>query len=194
MRREVLMSSPSLGSERPKSKRRWFQFSLSAIFVLTLAVAGFLSGYLVGEQRGYQSGLQRRLSERPVVRVYDVADLVSVVDPDEYPPTRNSSSLDAPKSKTTKGFGSYDPPERSAAKPPGSPFDFDSIISMITTTIEPATWSDVGAAGTIVPYERNLTLVINQYPFVHEEIEDLFQELREKKAARTADNLGKTSP
>jgi hypothetical protein len=29
---------------------------------------------------------------------------------------------------------------------------------------------------------------------VHEEIEDLFQKLREKKAADVAGNLGKTSP
>ena len=101
------MSSPSLGSERPKSKRRWLQFSLSTLFVLTLGVAAFLSGYLVGERRAYQAELQRELSETAVTRVYDVADLVRMVDPGEYPPTRSSLSPDARKNATTEGFGAY---------------------------------------------------------------------------------------
>ena len=190
------MTSPSLGGERPKSKRRWLQFSLSSLFVLTLAVAGFLSGYLVGEDRGYESGLQRRLSETCVVRVYAVADLLTMIDPPPLPPPQASSSPDAPKTTMTPGFGNssvpylpYPPPRRSGPSP-----DYDSLIQVITSTIEPATWDSVGGPGQIAPYEENLSLVISQTPPIHEEIEDLLQKLREKKAAGTAANRGKTSP
>jgi len=153
------MSNLPAGSEKPKSRRRWLQFSLSTLFVLTLGVAGFLSGYRVGEERGYQTWLQKRLSETPVTRVYDVADLVSVADPRKHPASRPSE---------------------------GTLADFDSLIDLITTTIQPEEWDSVGGPGSVAPHEGTLTLVVHQYPFVHEELENLFQTLREKKAAGTS--------
>ncbi|MCX7424288.1 MAG: hypothetical protein NTW96_01415 [Planctomycetia bacterium] len=146
----------------------------------------------MGERRWYQSQLYHRL--RPVERVYDVADLVRMVDPAEYPPTRSSLSPDARKNATAEGVGAQSGPERSAARPSGPVPDFDSLIELITTTIEDQMWEGIGGPGSIAPREQSLSLVINQTPFVHEEIEDLLQKLREAKAARIAGNRGETNP
>jgi general secretion pathway protein D len=56
--------------------------------------------------------------------------------------------------------------------------DFDSLIDLITSTIQPTTWTDVGGTGAIQEYENNLTLVISQTQDVHEEIADLLEQLR----------------
>ncbi len=56
--------------------------------------------------------------------------------------------------------------------------DFDSLISLITSTIQPETWDDVGGPGSIAPFETNLSLVIRQTEEVHEEIADLLEQLR----------------
>lgn len=56
--------------------------------------------------------------------------------------------------------------------------DFDSLIDLITTTVQPTTWDDVGGAGSIAPFETNLSLVISQTQDVHDEIADLLQQLR----------------
>ncbi|MFV2068357.1 MAG: hypothetical protein ACC645_15415, partial [Pirellulales bacterium] len=56
--------------------------------------------------------------------------------------------------------------------------DFDSLIELITTTIEPDTWDEVGGAGSIAPFETNLSLVVSQTQDVHEQIVDLLEQLR----------------
>ena len=56
--------------------------------------------------------------------------------------------------------------------------DFDSLIDLITSTIEPTTWDDVGGPGSIAPFETNLSLVVSQTQEVHEEIVDLLEQLR----------------
>ncbi|MDZ4781504.1 MAG: hypothetical protein SGJ19_14735 [Planctomycetia bacterium] len=56
--------------------------------------------------------------------------------------------------------------------------DFDSLIELITSTIQPTTWTDVGGTGAIQEYANNLTLVISQTQDVHEEIADLLEQLR----------------
>jgi len=60
----------------------------------------------------------------------------------------------------------------------GTMADFDSLIDLITTTIEPTTWDTVGGPGSIAPFETNLSLVISQTQEVHEEIVDLLEQLR----------------
>ena len=60
----------------------------------------------------------------------------------------------------------------------GSQADFDSLIELITTTIAPESWSEVGGEGSISQYENNLTLVISQTQEVHEDIVDLLEQLR----------------
>ena len=56
--------------------------------------------------------------------------------------------------------------------------DFSSLIELITTTIEPDSWEDVGGAGTIKEFRGNLSLVISATQQVHEQIRDLLEQLR----------------
>lgn len=56
--------------------------------------------------------------------------------------------------------------------------DFDSLIELITTTVQPTTWDEVGGPGSIAPFETNLSLVISQTQEVHEQIKDLLEQLR----------------
>ncbi|MFP6752684.1 MAG: hypothetical protein VB855_13475, partial [Pirellulaceae bacterium] len=56
--------------------------------------------------------------------------------------------------------------------------DFDSLIELITTTVEPDSWEDVGGAGTIKEFAGNLSLVISATQQVHEQIRDLLEQLR----------------
>lgn len=56
--------------------------------------------------------------------------------------------------------------------------DFDSLIELITTTIAPQSWQEVGGPGAISGYENNLSLVVSQTQEVHEQIADLLEQLR----------------
>lgn len=56
--------------------------------------------------------------------------------------------------------------------------DFDSLIELITNTIEPESWDEAGGAGAIQEFAGNLSLVISQTQSVHEEVAALLQQLR----------------
>ena len=56
--------------------------------------------------------------------------------------------------------------------------DFDSLIELITTTVQPTTWDEVGGPGSIAPFQTNLSLVISQTQEVHEQVKDLLEQLR----------------
>jgi len=60
----------------------------------------------------------------------------------------------------------------------GSQADFDSLIDLVTSTIQPATWDEVGGPGTIAEFRTNLSLVVSQTQDVHEQIVDLLEQLR----------------
>jgi len=60
----------------------------------------------------------------------------------------------------------------------GSQADFDSLTELITSTIQPTTWDEVGGPGSIAGFETNLSLVVSQTQDVHEEIVDLLEQLR----------------
>jgi general secretion pathway protein D len=60
----------------------------------------------------------------------------------------------------------------------GSQADFDMLIELITSTISPQTWDEVGGPGTVSPFPTNLSLVISQTQEVHEQIADLLEQLR----------------
>ena len=60
----------------------------------------------------------------------------------------------------------------------GAQADFDSLIDLITSTIRPDTWDEVGGPGSIAPFETNLSIVVSQTQDVHEEIVDLLEQLR----------------
>lgn len=56
--------------------------------------------------------------------------------------------------------------------------DFDSLIDLITNTIAVDSWDEVGGPGHIEPFRANLSLVISQTQEVHEQIQDLLDQLR----------------
>jgi len=60
----------------------------------------------------------------------------------------------------------------------GTMADFDSLIELITTTVAPESWDDVGGPGSIAPFETNLSIVVSQTQDVHEDIVDLLEQLR----------------
>ena len=60
----------------------------------------------------------------------------------------------------------------------GDQADFESLIELITSTIAPTTWAEVGGPGTINEFKGNLSLVVSQTQEVHEEIADLLDQLR----------------
>jgi general secretion pathway protein D len=71
-------------------------------------------------------------------------------------------------------FGSVGPGGLSG----GNQADFDSLIELITTTVSPTTWDEVGGPGAIHEFATNLSLVISQTQDVHEQIVDLLEQLR----------------
>src|SRR6185295_19004044 len=79
----------------------------------------------------------------------------------------------------TGGFGG------SGSAPGGMPrgggviADFDSLIELITTTIDPDSWDDVGGPGSIAEFATNLSLVISQTQETHDKIDRLLAQLRE---------------
>jgi len=60
----------------------------------------------------------------------------------------------------------------------GTQADFEPLIELITSTVEPESWVDMGGNGTIEPYENNLTLVIKTTEEIHEQIVDVLAQLR----------------
>jgi general secretion pathway protein D len=56
--------------------------------------------------------------------------------------------------------------------------DFDSLVELVTSTIAPQSWQEVGGPGAISGYENNLSLVVSQTQEVHEQIADLLEQLR----------------
>jgi TolA-binding protein len=61
--------------------------------------------------------------------------------------------------------------------------DFDSLIDLVTSTIQPTTWDAVGGPGCIAPFQNNLTLVVSQTEEVHEELAKVLTTLRSIKTS-----------
>ena len=66
----------------------------------------------------------------------------------------------------------------------GSPgdLDYDALIELITSTVAPTSWDEVGGPGSIAPYLGNL--VISQTQQVHEQIAELLMRLRRTRLSR----------
>lgn len=56
--------------------------------------------------------------------------------------------------------------------------DFDQLIELITTTVEPESWEELGGPGSIAPFSTNLSLVVSQTQEVHDRLADLLAQLR----------------
>jgi hypothetical protein len=59
--------------------------------------------------------------------------------------------------------------------------DYNSLIELITTTIAPHTWDEVGGPGSIGAFENASALVISQTDDVHRALEPLLVKLRQVK-------------
>jgi len=95
------------------------------------------------------------------VRVYSVGDLLTPAVP-------------------VAPLGKDQPDERKPdQRRPKPQHDFRSLISRITSTVEPTSWDGVGGPGKIEPFEDVSSLVITQSQPVHEQIADLLDELRQ---------------
>jgi type II secretory pathway component GspD/PulD (secretin)/tetratricopeptide (TPR) repeat protein len=79
--------------------------------------------------------------------------------------------------------GSGSPPSQGSGgthdgtRAPGQTME-DLLIKMITSTIKPETWSDMGGPGTIEYYPLGLALVITQTPDIQEQVAELLAALR----------------
>jgi hypothetical protein len=67
--------------------------------------------------------------------------------------------------------------------------DFDSLIEVITSIVNPTSWDINGGAGSIAPFVPSGALVVSQTREVHEQIESLLvrlREVRDEQGLRTA--------
>jgi hypothetical protein len=99
------------------------------------------------------------IESRLATRVYPVLDLVT---------QRKYSSTSAPSAATA---------------------DYDSLIELITATIKPDSWDDVGGPGSIDALDNAAVLTISQTRDVHREIENLLGSLRRAKAYQGISSL-----
>ena len=67
---------------------------------------------------------------------------------------------------------------------PDSP-NYASLIIIITSTVEPATWDENGGPGSIQPFHQNKLLVVAQTQQVHEELAELLRQLRQASPRET---------
>lgn len=68
---------------------------------------------------------------------------------------------------------------RAGTRAPGQADNIHEVlIKLITNTISPQTWSDVGGPGTIDYFPLGMALIINQTPDVQEQVQDLLDALR----------------
>lgn len=102
-----------------------------------------------------------------VLKTYPVADLVVPLAP-------HAVKIDAGGEQA----------EPSQIEP--SDANFNTLIELITTTIAPQSWSEVGGGGAIDTHRPSLSLVIRQESAIHEQIADLLEQLRRLQDVQVA--------
>jgi hypothetical protein len=65
--------------------------------------------------------------------------------------------------------------------------EFDTLIDVITSMIEPTTWDEVGGPGTIIPMSDRGPLKVTQTATGHSCIADWIDHLRSHAASRSSD-------
>jgi type II secretory pathway component GspD/PulD (secretin) len=77
------------------------------------------------------------------------------------------------------GFGgSYAPGGTTINKTAPTKTNEETLIKLITSTIQPESWSEMGGPGTIEYFPQTYGLVINQTPDIQDQVQDLLQALR----------------
>jgi hypothetical protein len=64
--------------------------------------------------------------------------------------------------------------------------DFDSLIDLTTSTITPDFWNEKGGPAAIQPFPTNLSLVVSHNQNGHQQIEELFGQLRQLQDVQIA--------
>jgi len=59
--------------------------------------------------------------------------------------------------------------------------EFDHLIEVITTTVEPETWEELGGPGSLYPEPYNDCLVVSQTHKVHRKVAEMLQQVRAAK-------------
>jgi type II secretory pathway component GspD/PulD (secretin) len=140
-----------------------------------------------------------------VTKTYQVADLIIPVENHTAPDSANMTKLlekmgNQPAALQTTGATPYmNPNSMRTGTPVGSPTGGsaapasssapekgrapgqtleDVLIKMITSTIKPESWSDMGGPGTIEFFPLGMALVINQTPDIQEQVAELLTALR----------------
>ncbi len=70
--------------------------------------------------------------------------------------------------------------------------NYDSLVEIVTNTIAPQTWDEVGGPGSLGPFQG--TLVVSQTDDLHEELARLLAALRESRDKQLADNATEMIP
>lgn len=168
---------------------------------LNLMLDQYRLGYMVQNEVLNITSRLRQQGEL-VVATYPVADLVIPI-PSFAPTMGNAMGVTGAGSTSPGSLGGaqYSMPPMGAGQPfaqigqnplesmtgltgndrlaGGSPTaDFDTLVSLISTTVAPDSWAEVGGAASIRQYETTLSLVVRQTQKVHEEIADLLDQLR----------------
>ncbi|MHC4877635.1 MAG: M56 family metallopeptidase [Planctomycetota bacterium] len=113
--------------------------------------------------------------DRLVVAAYPVADLVVPI-PDRVVVHSESVETEGEWQLATKQRRVV---PASAVETSGkAALEFDELISLIHSTVEPSAWKPTGGRGTIVANETTLSLVVRQTQKAHAQISDLLDQLR----------------
>jgi hypothetical protein len=74
---------------------------------------------------------------------------------------------------------------------PDGTTDYDSLLELLTSTIAPESWDDIGGPGSVKEFKMHQSLVILQRGDLHREIDKLFEQLR---AIRSKTDTAATMP
>ncbi|MFO0820240.1 MAG: M56 family metallopeptidase [Pirellulales bacterium] len=116
-----------------------------------------------------------------VTKVYQVADLVVPI-----PHSTRLSFSPNPVSKAGYWQAVHDGAEESLATPPRPAPQFAPLIELIQSTIQPDSWSGASATSRIEANASNLAVVVSASEEVHEQIADLFAQLRKLQGTQVS--------
>ncbi|PQO29969.1 hypothetical protein [Blastopirellula marina] len=87
----------------------------------------------------------------------------------------------------------YPFPTAASSSPQDATFefpDFDSVVELLTTTVDPESWEELGGPGSIYAFTSQADcLVISQHRFIHEQIQSALEQVRERQQPVDIDNL-----
>jgi len=112
-----------------------------------------------GRELGYNSRPAKEQTRKTMVCVYPVASIVG---------RRNGAN-----SREERASNKFYDAQRSK---PRVTHDFDSLVQLIITTVQPDTWDEVGGVGSIVHSETTLSLVVRHTEDAHREIAELLSQ------------------